>query len=153
MRRLSKNGPPVTNSASGRSRPNVEKAMSMSRLVLALMTLICSPMVPAAVSKKLTPVALPPGLARLATRPSLTGSSGTVKTMGIVVVAALAACAAKLPAGVAITHATTHQVTHDRRKAMELALQPVVLDRYVLALEVAGFVEALAERGGKVRIG
>jgi hypothetical protein len=103
MRRLSKNGPPVTNSASGRSRPNVEKAMSMSRLVLALMTLICSPMVPAAVSKKLTPVALPPGLARLATRPSLTGSSGTVKTMGIVAVAALAANAGAVPPLVTIT--------------------------------------------------
>jgi hypothetical protein len=28
----------------------------------------------------------------------------------------------------------------------------MVLHRYVLALEVAGFVEALAERGGKGRI-
>ena len=41
--------------------------------------------------KKLIPVALPPGRARLATRPSLTGSSGTANTIGIVVVAALAA--------------------------------------------------------------
>ena len=41
--------------------------------------------------KKLIPVRLPPGRARLATRPSLTGSSATTKTMGIVVVAALAA--------------------------------------------------------------
>ena len=44
--------------------------------------------------KKLIPVRLPPGRARLATRPSLTGSSATTKTMGIVVVAALAANAA-----------------------------------------------------------
>jgi hypothetical protein len=29
----------------------------------------------------------------------------------------------------------------------------MVLHRYVLALEVAGFVEALAERAGKERIG
>ena len=43
------------------------------------------------VTKKLIPVKLPPGRARLATRPSLTGSSGTAKTMGIAVVAALAA--------------------------------------------------------------
>ena len=50
-------------------------------------------------------------------------------------------------------HATTHEFSHERRKAIELALQPVVLHRYVLALEVAGFVEALAERGGKGRIG
>ena len=41
--------------------------------------------------KKLTPVRLPPGRARLATRPSLTGSSPTRKTIGMVVVAALAA--------------------------------------------------------------
>ena len=44
--------------------------------------------------KKLIPVRLPPGRARLATRPSLTGSSATLKTIGIVVVAALAANAA-----------------------------------------------------------
>ena len=50
-------------------------------------------------------------------------------------------------------HATAHEVSHERRKAIELALQPVVLHRYVLALDVAGFVEALAERGGKGRIG
>jgi hypothetical protein len=50
-------------------------------------------------------------------------------------------------------HAPTHKVSHERWKAIEVALQPVVLDRYVLALDVAGFVEALAERGGKGRIG
>src|SRR5262245_21299943 len=50
-------------------------------------------------------------------------------------------------------HATTHEVSHDCRKAIEFALQPVVLHRYVLALEVACFVEALAERGSKGRIG
>src|SRR5262249_11340743 len=40
---------------------------------------------------KLIPVRLPPGRARLATRPGPTGSSLETKTMGIVVVAALAA--------------------------------------------------------------
>src|SRR5215467_1158957 len=53
--------------------------------------------------KKLIPVALPPGRARLATRPVLTGFSATPKTIGIVAVAALAASAVKLPPGVAIT--------------------------------------------------
>ncbi len=42
---------------------------------------------------RLSPVRLPPGRARLATRPSLTGSSPTRKTIGIAVVAALAAIA------------------------------------------------------------
>jgi hypothetical protein len=50
-------------------------------------------------------------------------------------------------------HATTHEVSRERWKAIELAFQPMVLHCYVLALEVAGFVEALAERGGKGRIG
>ena len=48
---------------------------------------------------------------------------------------------------------TTHEVSHERRKAIEFALQPIVLHRYVLALDVARFVEALAECGGKGRIG
>ena len=72
----------------------------------ALGTRLCrSPSRLAATSarKKLMPVALPPGRARLATRPILTGSAPTPKTIGIVVVAALAASAAGLLPGVAIT--------------------------------------------------
>jgi hypothetical protein len=34
-----------------------------------------------------------------------------------------------------------------------LAFQPVVLDRQVLALDGAGFVEAFAERSSKIAIG
>src|SRR6202007_2296511 len=41
--------------------------------------------------KAATPVSLPPGRLRLATRPNATGSTPTVKTIGIVEVAALAA--------------------------------------------------------------
>jgi hypothetical protein len=55
------------------------------------------------IARKVMPVRLPPGRARLATRPRLTGSSPTVKTMGIVVVAALAASADNVPPLVAIT--------------------------------------------------
>jgi hypothetical protein len=54
-------------------------------------------------AKKLTPVRLPPGRARLATRPSLTGSSPTLKTIGIVVVADLAANDEPPPPTAAIT--------------------------------------------------
>src|SRR5262249_15279525 len=46
--------------------------------------------------KKLIPVRLPPGRARLATRPSVTGSSAARKTIGIVVVAAFAASAPRV---------------------------------------------------------
>ena len=49
------------------------------------------------------PVALPPGRARLSTRPNLTGFSAKPKTIGIVAVAALAASVATLLPGVAIT--------------------------------------------------
>ena len=45
-------------------------------------------------------------------------------------------------------HATADEVGHERRQAIVLALQPVVLDRHVLALDVAGFVEAFTERSG-----
>jgi hypothetical protein len=43
-------------------------------------------------------------------------------------------------------HATADQIGNERRPAVELALQPMVLDHHVLALNVAGFVEAFAER-------
>jgi len=53
--------------------------------------------------KKLMPVAFPPGRLMLATRPDLTGSSPTLKTIGIVEVAALAARAPGGLPGTAIT--------------------------------------------------
>src|SRR5215469_13345982 len=53
--------------------------------------------------RKLMPVALPPGRPRLVTRPSLTGSSPTPNTIGIVVVAFLAATEAGVLLGIAMT--------------------------------------------------
>ena len=103
--------------------------------------------------KKLMPVALPPGRARLATRPSWTGSSPTPKTIGIVAVAALAASARRAAGRGDHGHLAADQIGHQRRQAIVLALQPVVLDRHVLAFDVAGFVEAFAERGHKARGG
>src|SRR5262249_61180314 len=50
-------------------------------------------------------------------------------------------------------HATMHEVSHKRRKAIELPSQSVVLHWHILALDEARFVEALAERGGEGRIG
>ena len=78
--------------------------------------------------KKLTPVRLPPGRARLATRPSLTGSSATMKTMGIVVVAALAANADSDAAG-RDDHGdlAANQIGRQRRQPIELILGPAVV--------------------------
>jgi hypothetical protein len=68
-------------------------------------------------------------------------------TIGIVAVAALAAIEAAM-LGVATT---ADQVSHQRRQAIKLALQRVVLDSHVLAVNVAGFTKPLAERGHNVR--
>ena len=168
----------------------VANAASISPLVLALRTWICSPMAPAAASmslnvdsaagmvglrappraapgtssrssssrfaassprQKLMPVRLPPGRARLATRPSLTGSSPTLKTIGIVVVAALAANAAAhrrprrspRPAG-----------EPDRPPAPavdHVTLRPAIFDRHVLALDIAGLLQTRGMRAGGPR--
>src|SRR6516164_2329221 len=44
-------------------------------------------------------------------------------------------------------HLAADQVGHHCRQAIVSALQPVVLDRYVLAFDVASIAEAFAERG------
>ena len=52
-------------------------------------------------------------------------------------------------------HTTANQIGHQRRQAIVLAFQPVVLDRHVLALDVAGFAKPLrnAAAYAAVRIG
>jgi len=46
-----------------------------------------------------------------------------------------------------------HKVSHQGRKAIEFALEPMVVDRDVLSLNIAGLVEAFAKCSGKGRIG
>jgi hypothetical protein len=48
-------------------------------------------------------------------------------------------------------HATADEVSHERRQAIVLAAEPMVLDHHVLALDVAGFAEAFTERGCMAR--
>src|SRR6516164_4711087 len=43
------------------------------------------------------------------------------------------------------SHVTTNEVGHKRWQLIELALQPMIFHRHVLALDVADFVEALTE--------
>jgi hypothetical protein len=89
-------------------------------------------------------VAAGPGEARDKTK--LDRSPPTPKTIGIVAVAALAASEGTSP-GVAITrHLSANQIGQQRRQAIVLALQPVVLDRHVPAFDVAGFVETFRAR-------
>ena len=44
------------------------------------------------------------------------------------------------------SHPTAHEVRHNRRQLLKSTVQPVVLHRHVLALDVAGFVEAFTKR-------
>src|SRR5262249_14579622 len=95
--------------------------------------------------KKLMPVALPPGRARLATRPNWTGSPATAKTTGMVVVAALAAKAA---AGEIATITAAFRRTNSAASAgsrSHLILGPAVFYRHVLAFGIAGVPDALAK--------
>jgi hypothetical protein len=47
--------------------------------------------------------------------------------------------------------ATTNEVVHNRWHGIEPAIQPMVLDRHVLALDEAGLVETLTEGIAKAR--
>ena len=81
------------------------------------------------------PVMLPPGRARLVTRPTLTGSVPIKKTIGIVWVAALAASApGVLPHYNDNGHLTANQIHSQCRQPIVVTLCPSVLDRYVAAL-------------------
>ena len=88
-------------------------------------------------AEKIDPVRLPPGRARLATRPSLTGSSLTMKTMGIVVVAALAANAAGASDRDDHGDLSANQFGRQLRQPINLIFGPAVFDRHVLALDIA----------------
>jgi hypothetical protein len=93
---------------------------------------------------KLTPVTLPPGRLRLATRPSLTGSPSAAKTIGTVVVA----LGRERRRGIAddYGHRPAQQFGHQRRQSIKLIIGPGVFDRDVLSLDVACLIQAVTER-------
>src|SRR5262245_13968305 len=106
---------------SGRSRARVAKAASISPIVAALNIWICSPIVIAA--------------------------SCTSRIVGsaVAVLVGLTSTARRAALG------TNSFRSRSRRQAVVLAVQPVVLDHHVLALEVAGFVEGFTKCSAKVR--
>ena len=86
--------------------------------------------------------------ARQATRPRLTGSAASVKTIGMVEVA----CFAARRAGLRTTMTSTWRRTNSAAApAVAPALRPAILDRHVAALDVADSLEASAKRGKAVR--
>src|SRR5215468_960647 len=72
---------------------------------------------------QLMPVRLPPGRARLATRPNLTGSSPPTKTIGIVVVAALAANAEVPTVAITATRRRTRSAASAGSRSVRLSAQ------------------------------
>src|SRR5262245_10488972 len=52
----------------------------------------------------------------------------------------------RIPQGSDSCNATADEVTHERRQAIVLAAEPMVLNDSILAFNVAGFAEAFRER-------
>ena len=97
--------------------------------------------------RMLKPVRLPPGRARLATRPLSTGSPPTSKTIGIVEVALFAASAEGRPPCHDHIDLAADEIGDQCGQPIIVVLRPAVFDRYVLPLDIAGFAQSLAERG------
>src|SRR5262245_12890038 len=100
--------------------------------------------VPSSVLNKLSPMALPVAL-RLSTRPPAIGSTPVTKTIvGL-------GCRLCWPCRRAIRddkgNMTANEVGRQCWHAIELVLRPSVFDRDVLALDIAGFLQTLTERG------
>src|SRR5262245_27305094 len=93
----------------------------------------------------LTPVALPPGRLRPATRPSFTGSSPVIKTMGTVDVTAFATSPEAWPPAVTIT-ATRISARLAAGQSIVVPLGPAECDVQILPLDVALFSQTLPER-------
>src|SRR5262249_33330246 len=91
------------------------------------------------------PVTLPPGCARLVTILLATGSATAVKTLGMVLVACLAASAAGVDAATRTStlSATSSAARAERRGVLSLGIS--VLDRDVAPLDVTEVTQPLAE--------
>ena len=93
------------------------------------------------------------GRARLATRASLTGSSDVMKTMGSVVVAALAANVRRITSGSG-NHRDlpADQIGCHRRQPIGLVFGPAIFDRDVLAFDIAGLLKSLPKCAHALRV-
>ena len=93
-----------------------------------------------------SPVTLPPGRARLATKPAPTGSPALAITMGMVVVAFFAANAGWRPCDHDQINLKTNQVRRKLRQALSLLLGKPVLDGDILSLNPSKLAQLLPER-------
>src|SRR5215813_10809829 len=87
------------------------------------------------------PVTLPPGRARLSMSPAVTGSETPKKMMGIVLVEFLAAIAAGVEVVTSTSSFETDQFISQGGKSCNLVISISILDSYVLAVNIAEFIE------------
>ena len=87
----------------------------------------------------------PPGRARLSTSPAATGSVTSKKTMGIVLVAFLAARAPGVVGVKKYINFETDQLISQGREPVKLTLSVSILENYVLALNITEFTELSLE--------
>src|SRR5262245_52459629 len=91
--------------------------------------------------KKLIPVRFPPGRARLATRPNLSGCEDDGDRRSSRLGRQRRSRAGDDDDG----NLSANQFVHEYRQPIVLALRPAVFDHDVLALDVDGLLQALAE--------
>src|SRR5262245_20869878 len=103
--------------------------------------------------KILTPVTFSPGLFRLATKPSRTGSSPLKKTIGIVLVKPLTAATEGPFAKTAVTRRLTKSAASAGNRFV-LILRPTIFNHNIAALYIADLFKALPEcaRHGRIAI-
>src|SRR5262249_10216228 len=106
------------------------------------------------VVKMLTPVALPPGRARLLTRPDLTGSVPLLNTIGIVAVAQSRWRRGRArgrggrlspPGGADARHSARNEIGSERRYAIVPPLGPSILDHDIAAMDESRFRQSPTE--------
>jgi hypothetical protein len=101
---------------------------------------------PSADAIQLTPVTLPPGRLKLATRPAVTGSPAAEEDNRNLCGRGFG----RLRRSVAASredhgHLTANQIGRQGRQSIVLVLGPAVFDRHVPALNITGFIQASAK--------
>src|SRR5215471_15144922 len=94
---------------------------------------------------EVTPVTFPPGRARAPTRPTSTGSTPVAMTIGIELVARLAARAASVPAVAMMLTLALTSSPGEVRQPSHLTFSPARFIDDVLALHISQFTETVAK--------
>ena len=99
-----------------------------------------------------TPVMWPPGRARLATKPSLTGSPSRRKRWGSFAVVSLIAVVTSGADRDQHVRPQLHQLGRETGDAIRPALREAIIDHDVLSVDVAELLQSLAKSVTSLRI-